>query len=96
MNGKAVNVVNSRIGTRTEHYLAYLSNAMGVLDKNNMKAHYLVMDNAPIHTLSMVRSLIECRGYRCIGPHTAITNFLEKSGIICKVQVEKFPWVPEC
>jgi hypothetical protein len=29
-------VVNGRIGTRTEHYLIYLSNLMDVLDRNNM------------------------------------------------------------
>ena len=44
------NVVKGRIGTRTQHYLAYFSNVMDVLDKNNMKGQYLVMDNAPIHT----------------------------------------------
>jgi hypothetical protein len=44
------NVVKGRIGTRTQHYLVYFSNVMDVLDKNNMKGQYLVMDNAPIHT----------------------------------------------
>jgi len=61
-NGKGVTVVNGRVGTRTEHYLAYLSNVMNVLDRNNMKGHYLVMDNAPIHTPAKVRDLVESRG----------------------------------
>jgi transposase len=39
---------------------------MDVLDRNNMKGHYLVMDNAPIHTPFKVRELIESRGYRCL------------------------------
>ena len=34
VDGKVVNVLNGRIGTRTEHYLTYLSN---VMDENNMK-----------------------------------------------------------
>ncbi|KAI9349986.1 hypothetical protein BD770DRAFT_446092 [Pilaira anomala] len=33
----------------TEHYLAYLSNVMDVLQKNDLKGFYLVMDNAHIH-----------------------------------------------
>src|SRR3984893_3855882 len=54
-NGKAIATVNRRIGTRTEHYLLYLSNVMDVLDSNNMNSHYLVMDSAPIHTPAKVR-----------------------------------------
>jgi hypothetical protein len=36
-------VVSGRVGTRTEH-LAYISNVMNVLDTNDMKGLYLVMD----------------------------------------------------
>ena len=80
VNGKAVNVVNGRIGTRTEHYLAYLSNVMDVLDKNNMKGHYLVVDNAPIHTPATVRALIESRGYTCLylPPYSPFLNPIEE------------------
>ena len=38
-NGKVVIVINGRIGTRAEHYLAYLCNVMDVLDRNNMSCH---------------------------------------------------------
>src|ERR1700730_9388499 len=65
-NGKVVRVVKGRIVTRTEHYLAYLSNVMNVLDRNDVKGHYLVMDNAPIHTPAKVRDLVESRGYQCL------------------------------
>ena len=79
-NGKSVNVVNGRIGTRTEHYLAYLSNVMDVLDRNEMKGHYLVMDNAPIHTPSAVRDSIESRGYKCLylPPYSPFLNPIEE------------------
>ena len=79
-NGKSVNVVNGRIGTRTENYLAYLSNVMDVLDKNEMKGHYLVMDNAPIHTPSAVRDSIESRGYKCLylPPYSPFLNPIEE------------------
>jgi hypothetical protein len=40
-NGKSATVITGRIGTRTEHYLAYLSNIMDVLDRNNKKGLYL-------------------------------------------------------
>jgi hypothetical protein len=33
-------VVNGRVGTRTEHFLAYISNVMDVLDRNNMKGQF--------------------------------------------------------
>jgi hypothetical protein len=32
-NGKSATVITGRIGTRTEHYLAYLSKIMDVLDR---------------------------------------------------------------
>jgi hypothetical protein len=38
VDGKAVDAVNGRIGTRTEHSLAYLSNVMDDLDKYKIKA----------------------------------------------------------
>jgi transposase len=31
-----------------------------------MKGHYLVMDNALIHTPVKVRELVESRGYQCL------------------------------
>jgi hypothetical protein len=40
MNGRAVDVVNGRIGTRIEHYLAYISNVMHVLDRTDMKRYH--------------------------------------------------------
>jgi transposase len=72
--------VSGRIGTRTEHFLAYLSNVMDVLDTNNMKGHYLVMDNAPIHTPLKVRELVESRGYKCLylPPYSPFLNPIEE------------------
>src|ERR1700757_948426 len=74
-------VVNGRVGTRTEHLLTYISNVMDVLDRHNMKWHYLVMDNAPIHTPVKVRDLIESRGYRCLylPPYSPLLNPIEES-----------------
>ena len=65
-NDSKAMVVSGRVGTRTEHFLAYISNVMDVLDTNDMKGHYTVMDNAPIHTPVKVRVLVESRGYKCL------------------------------
>src|SRR6202043_2897386 len=75
--GKAI---NGRIGTRTEHFLAYISNVMDVLDRNDMKGHYLVMYNAPIHTPVKVRDLIESRSHRCLylPPYSLFLNPIEE------------------
>ncbi|KAG0759456.1 hypothetical protein G6F22_019373 [Rhizopus arrhizus] len=48
VDGKVV-TTTAKVGTRAEHYLSYLSNVMDILDRNNMRGFYLVMDNAPIH-----------------------------------------------
>jgi hypothetical protein len=60
-------------------FLAYISNVMDVLDRNNMKGHYLVMDNAPIHTTVKVRELVESRGYQCLylPPYSPFLNPIE-------------------
>jgi len=60
--------------------LAYISNVMDVLDRNNMKWHYLVMKNAPIHTPVRVRVLVESRGYQCVylPPYSPFLNPIEE------------------
>ena len=51
-----------------------------VLDTNEMKGHYLVMDNAPIHTPVNVRELVEGRGYKCLylPPYSPFLNPIEE------------------
>lgn len=56
--------VNGRVGTRTSHYLDFLSRTMDTLDAEGMKGRYLVMDNAPIHKAQEVKDLITLRGYK--------------------------------
>ena len=73
-------MVSGRVGTRTEHFLAYISNVMDVLDKNDMKGLYLVMDNAPIHSPVKIRDLVESRGYKCLylPPYSPFLNPIEE------------------
>jgi hypothetical protein len=69
-----------RIGTRTEHFLAYISSVMDVLDRNIMKGQSLIMDNAPIHSPVKVRELMERRGYKCLHrpPYSSFLNRSEE------------------
>ena len=73
-------VLSGLVGTRTEHFLAYISNVMDVLDRNIMKGQYLIMDNAPIHTPVKVRELVESRGYKCLylPPYSSFLNCSEE------------------
>ena len=79
-NGAKAMSVSGRVGTRTEHFLAYISNVMDVLDRNDMKGNYLVMDNAPIHTPVKVRELVGSRGYKCLylPPYSPFLNPIEE------------------
>ena len=49
-------------------------------DRNDMKRHYLVMDNASIHTPAKVRDLVENRGYMCLylPPYSPFLNPIEE------------------
>jgi transposase len=53
---------------------------MDVLDKHSMKGYYLVMDNAPIHTPSKFREVVEQRGYNCLylPPYSPYLNPIEE------------------
>lgn len=73
-------VASGGVGTRTEHFLAYISNVMNVLDCNDMKRLNLVIDNAPINTPARVRDLVENTGYKCLylPPYSPFLNLIEE------------------
>ncbi|KAG1140234.1 hypothetical protein G6F37_007192 [Rhizopus arrhizus] len=53
-------------GTVTGHYVSFLKATMDEMDKYpHMKDHYLVMDNAPIHTSIDIAKYVKSRGCRC-------------------------------
>src|SRR3981189_3721566 len=45
-----------------------------------MKVHYVLMDNAPIHTPVKVRETVESRGYKCLylPPYSPFLNRIEE------------------
>jgi len=54
-DGKAEEVeVNARVGTRSEHFLDFLSSLIDTLDQCSMKGHHLVMNNAIVYKMSEV------------------------------------------
>ena len=83
---KVVNITNARIGTRTEHYLTYLSNVMDVLDRHSMKGYYLVLDNAPIHTPTKVRELCGTKRLQMLVSTSLLSISQSHRGILGKGQ----------
>jgi transposase len=68
-------------GTVTGHYVSFLKATMDEMDQYpHMKGHYLVMDNAPIHTSVDIAKYVESRGYRCIylPPYSPELNPIEQ------------------
>ena len=55
-NGEAT--VADKVGTRAEHFKAFLNDLMDVLDKLEMKDRLLVLDNTMIYKTSEVKQVI--------------------------------------
>lgn len=54
-------------GTVTGHYLSFVKATLDEMDKYpDMKGHYLVMDNASIHSSTDIGKYIHSRGYRYV------------------------------
>ncbi|KAL7322216.1 hypothetical protein PS15p_212245 [Mucor circinelloides] len=72
--------VTGKVGTRTEHFLHFLSGVLDELDRNGMTGRYIVMDNAPIHKSPEVAKTIESRGYRLayLPPYSPFLNPIEE------------------
>jgi transposase len=64
---------------------------MDVLDKHSMKCYYLVMDNAPIHTPSKFREVVEQRGYNCLylPPYSPYLNPIEELWVKIKAGIRR-------
>jgi transposase len=92
-DGKVIETT-ARVGTRTEHFLFYLNNLMDVLDRNNLRGLYIVMDNAPIHKPNKVRECIEKRGYKCVylPPYSPFLNPIEEFWSKVKFGVKRAPF----
>ncbi|KAG1140346.1 hypothetical protein G6F37_009256 [Rhizopus arrhizus] len=74
-------------GTVTGHYLSFLKATLDEMDKYpEMKGHYLVMDNAPIHSSTDIGRYIRSRGYRYVylPPYSPELNPIEQFWSVVK------------
>ncbi|CEJ05593.1 hypothetical protein RMCBS344292_19531 [Rhizopus microsporus] len=79
-------------GTVTGHYVSFLKATMDEMDQYpHMKGHYLVMDNAPIHTSEDIAKYVESRGYRCVylPPYSPELNPIEQFWSVVKSKVKR-------
>jgi hypothetical protein len=92
-DGKIIQTI-TRIGIKTEHYFAYLNNGIDVLDKNDMKGHYLIMDNASIRKPATIRNLVKSRGYKCayLPSYSPFLNPIELFWSKVKYRVKRGPF----
>ncbi|KAG1437079.1 hypothetical protein G6F56_013278 [Rhizopus delemar] len=91
--GGSIQVVNKgKGGTVTGHYFNFVAATLDVLDKHEQfKGHYIVMDNAPIHTHLDIQKYIEQRGYGCIylPPYSPELNPIEQFWSVCKSKLKR-------
>ncbi|KAL1931415.1 hypothetical protein VTP01DRAFT_9557 [Rhizomucor pusillus] len=84
------------IGTVTGHYISFLKDTLDEMDKYpQMKGHYLVMDNSPIHTSKDIAKYIEFRGYRCayLPPYSPELNPIEQFWSVAKSKVKRHRFI---
>jgi transposase len=79
-------------GTVTGHYISFLKDTLDEMDKYpQMKGHYLVMDNAPIHKSEDIAKYIASRGYRCayLPSYSPELNPIEQFWSVAKSKVKR-------
>jgi transposase len=79
-------------GTVTGHYFNFIAMTLDVMDKHELfKERYLVVDNAPIHKHTYIRSYIESRGYGCVylSPYSPELNPIEQFWSVCKSKLKR-------
>lgn len=53
--------------TVVNHNVNYMKDVLAEMDKfPEMKGHYLIIENVPIHTGKIIGEIIKERGYKCI------------------------------
>ena len=68
------------------------------MDKHpHMKGHYIVMDNAPIHTHENIKKYIEYLGYKCVylPTYSPELNPIEQFWAVSKSKVKRHRFLQE-
>ncbi|CEP09623.1 hypothetical protein, partial, partial [Parasitella parasitica] len=71
---------------------SFLKETLDEMDKHpHMKGHYLIMDNAPIHTSNDIAKYVEYRGYRCayLPPYSPELNPIEQFWSVAKSKIKR-------
>lgn len=71
---------------------------MDVMDEyEQFKGHYLIMDNAPIHTNKEIQKYIESRGYGCVylPSYSPELNPVEQFRSVCKSKLKRVQLLDE-
>jgi transposase len=79
-------------GTVINHYVNFIKDILAEMDKfPEMKGHYLIMDNAPIHTGKIIGEMIEERSYNCIylPPYSPELNPIEQFWSVVRSSVKR-------
>ncbi|KAG1383416.1 hypothetical protein G6F60_001870 [Rhizopus arrhizus] len=79
-------------GTVTGHYLNFVKATLDEMDKYpEMKGHYLVMDNAPIHSSTDIGKYIHSRGYKSVylPPYSPELNPIEQFWSVVKSKFKR-------
>ncbi|RCH94575.1 hypothetical protein CU098_009345 [Rhizopus stolonifer] len=85
-------------GTVTGHYISFLKMTLDEMDKHpHMKGHYVVMDNAPIHTHKNIKKYIEYRGYKCVHlpTYSPELNPIEQFWAVAKSKIKHHRFLQE-
>ena len=91
-------IVNAKVGTVTGHYFNFIAKTLDILDKHpQFKGHYLIMDNAPIHTNEDIRKHVESRGYGCVylPPYSPELNPIEQFWSVVKSKLKRVKLLEE-
>ncbi|KAG1207763.1 hypothetical protein G6F35_010953 [Rhizopus arrhizus] len=92
VNGGTKAKESNNSSTVTGHYFNFISSVLDVMDRHEQFCgHYLVMDNAPIHTHEDIQKHIESRGYGCVylSPYSPELNPIEQFWSVCKSKLKR-------
>jgi hypothetical protein len=80
-------------GTVTGHYISFLKTTLDEMDEH----HYIVMNNAPIHTNESIKKYIEYRGYRSVylPTYSPELNSIEQFWAVIKSKVKRHRFLQE-
>lgn len=93
VNGEPVRVA-TKTGTRTAHFMEYITSLLAELDRMQLKGYHIVMDNASIHKAVEIQNLITSRGYKCVylPVYSPFLNPIEELWSKLKYRIKRGPF----